>query len=755
MKMKKRTTIVIAHRLSTIANADKIIVLERGYVVEEGTHDSLMAKDYSLYSTLVKMQMTSMVGTGVSTRSINLSDLCDDDIPTPVQMTQAFSVATIQDSLNNVVEVEGEADIETGSSVLPDQKAVLQEDILKDEKDIETLIASKGGKAILETEKEVEAKTSSVAWIWALSAPERPYLFVGLIGSTIIGTSFPLLGYLLAAMIGIFFNPDPKEMLVKAAFYAYIFILLAGSQLIGAFLSQYCFGMITEKLARRVREKSFVKMLQMEVSYFDQPENTAGSLAQQLATDCMMIKALTGERASTSVSQIVTFIVTFVISFIECWEMTLIMIGLFPLIGVAIMLQQKFVTSAAGSAMTETNEAGSVVSQTLLNMRTINAFGLERVSVSLFAKNLVGPLEQFIKKGFGTGLGMGYSQLVILCGAGLAFYVGGQLVLLGRATFTQVITVILTIILGAVGMGQFAADASDKSEALIAAKKIQILWEQKTTITAMSDEGDIPEEVVGKLELRNISFAYPMRPDHKVYNNMSLTIEAGQTVALVGPSGCGKSTVVALLERFYDPSEGSVKLDGVDIKSLRVNWLRQQIGLVSQEPVLFAGSIADNISYGKEGCTVEEIESAARMANAHGFITAFPEGYDTQVGEKGVQLSGGQKQRVAIARAIIRDPKILILDEATSALDSASERVVQAALDKLLKAKKRTTIVIAHRLSTIRSADKIVVFSEGVIVEQGTHEELLQLPNGAYTTLVKNSQRTVSNNDLLMSAEMD
>jgi ATP-binding cassette subfamily B (MDR/TAP) protein 1 len=210
-----------------------------------------------------------------------------------------------------------------------------------------------------------------------------------------------------------------------------------------------------------------------------------------------------------------------------------------------------------------------------------------------------------------------------------------------------------------------------------------------------------------------------------VCNGYNLKIAAGTTVALVGSSGSGKSTAIQLVERFYDPISGAVTLDGVDLRQLNVRWLRQQIGLVGQEPVLFAGTIADNISYGKPGSTRDEVEAAAKMANAYDFIQEFPAKLDTDVGEKGGQLSGGQKQRIAIARAIIKNPAVLLLDEATSALDTESERIVQKALDDLLAKSKRTTIVIAHRLSTIRNADKIAVVDKGRIVEEGTHDELM------------------------------
>uniref|UniRef100_A0A7S3WWH5 ABC transporter n=1 Tax=Emiliania huxleyi TaxID=2903 RepID=A0A7S3WWH5_EMIHU len=255
-------------------------------------------------------------------------------------------------------------------------------------------------------------------------------------------------------------------------------------------------------------------------------------------------------------------------------------------------------------------------------------------------------------------------------------------------------------------------------------------------IDSFSTAGTTLDSVTGAIEVVDVVFAYPSAPERTVCHGYSLSIGAGQTVALCGPSGSGKSTLVALLERFYDPQGGAILLDGVDLRDLNVRWLRAQLGLVGQEPVLFQGSVADNIRYGKAGASDADVEGAARLANAHGFITSsLADGYATQVGLKGSRLSGGQKQRVAIARAIVRKPAVLLLDEATSALDNESERVVQAALDAVVAETRRTTLVIAHRLSTIRNADSIAVLSEGRVVEKGTHAELLSL-GGLYTRLV-------------------
>jgi len=271
-------------------------------------------------------------------------------------------------------------------------------------------------------------------------------------------------------------------------------------------------------------------------------------------------------------------------------------------------------------------------------------------------------------------------------------------------------------------------------------------------IDSSSKEGLKPERIQGAIRFENVSFSYPTRANNPIFRGFNLDIEAGKTVALVGPSGGGKSTTVGLIERFYDPTAGSVTLDGVDIKDINVTYLRSQIGYVGQEPTLFATTIAGNIKYGRPDATQDEIEEAARMANAHDFISTFPDGYETQVGDKGAQLSGGQKQRIAIARVLVSNPKILILDEATSALDSESELVVQEALDKLMTGNnKRTTIVIAHRLSTIHNSDVIAVISNGQVVEKGNHDELMEAPTGHYRNLVEKQNKSAKRSESVLT----
>ncbi|XP_073286737.1 ABC transporter B family member 15-like [Primulina huaijiensis] len=325
-------------------------------------------------------------------------------------------------------------------------------------------------------------------------------------------------------------------------------------------------------------------------------------------------------------------------------------------------------------------------------------------------------------------------------------YYGSRLVMYHGAQGGTVFAVGAAIAIGGLSLGSGLSNVKYFSEASAAGERIRAVIQRVPKIDSDSMQGQVLQNVSGEVQFKDVAFAYPSRPDSKIFEDFNLKIPAGKAMALVGGSGSGKSTVIALLQRFYDPLSGEIQVDGVAIDKLQLKWLRSQMGLVSQEPALFATTIKENILFGKENASMEEVAEAAKASNAHNFITQLPQGYDTQVGERGVQMSGGQKQRIAIARAIIKAPKILLLDEATSALDSESERVVQEALDKA--AVGRTTIIIAHRLSTIRNVDLIAVVQNGHVHEIGSHDELIGDRNGIYTTLVR-LQQTNRTEDLV------
>lgn len=381
-------------------------------------------------------------------------------------------------------------------------------------------------------------------------------------------------------------------------------------------------------------------------------------------------------------------------------------------------------------------DTSQVATDAVGSIRTMASFCAEKIVVAAYRDKCEALRKQGIRSGVVGELGYGFSFLMLFFMYDLFFYVGAQFVCQGKTTFPDVFKVFFALVLAAIGVSQASALASDATKARDSAISIFSVLDRESKIDSSSGDGMTLEVVSGNIDFSNVSFKYPLRPDVQIFSDFTLRIPSGKTVALVGESGSGKSTIIALLERFYDPDSGRISLDGVEIKSLRVSWLRDQMGLVGQEPVLFNDTIRANITYGKHGgATEEEVVAVAKAANAHEFISGLPQGYDTMVGEKGIQLSGGQKQRVAIARAIVKDPRILLLDEATSALDAESERVVQDALDRVMVS--RTTLVVAHRLSTIKGADVIAVLREGKIVERGRHEALMRISGGAYASLVE------------------
>ncbi|KAK3161654.1 hypothetical protein QOZ80_1BG0079800 [Eleusine coracana subsp. coracana] len=380
--------------------------------------------------------------------------------------------------------------------------------------------------------------------------------------------------------------------------------------------------------------------------------------------------------------------------------------------------------------------ASQVVTEAIGSIRTVASFCAEKRVIESYNKKCQASMKQSIRSGMIGGLGFGFSYLVSYLAYALCFYVGAQFVHEGKSTFKDVFRVYFALVFTAFGISQTSGMASDSTKAKESAASVLTITDRKSKIDSTNDEGVVLDKVDGNIDFKHVSFKYPSRPDVQVLSDFTLAIPARKTVALVGESGSGKSTIIALLERFYDPDSGTISLDGVELNKLKLTWLRDQMGLVSQEPVLFSDTIHANISYGKQReVTEEEIITAAKAANAHEFISSLPQGYSTTVGERGTQLSGGQKQRVAIARAILKDPRILLLDEATSALDAESERIVQDALDQVMVS--RTTIIVAHRLSTIKGADMIAVTKDGKVAEKGKHESLMAIKGGAYASLVE------------------
>uniref|UniRef100_A0A8C5WSY1 Uncharacterized protein n=1 Tax=Laticauda laticaudata TaxID=8630 RepID=A0A8C5WSY1_LATLA len=441
-----------------------------------------------------------------------------------------------------------------------------------------------------------------------------------------------------------------------------------------------------------------------------------------------------GDKIAILIQNFSTFLTGVIIGFAYGWKLTLVILSVSPLIAILSILTTKELLAYA--------KAGSVAEEILSAIRTVIAFNGQKKAIARYDKNLEEAQSIGTKKTITTNISTGVSQFLIYGCYALAFWYGTKLTVDERDNYDigTVLIVFFSVLIGAFSLGQASPNLENVANARGAAYQVFKIIKKPRPIDSSSTEGFKLDKLSGEIEFKNIYFSYPSRPNIQILRGLNLKIQPGQTIALVGSSGCGKSTTIQLLQRFYDPPQGQITIDGHDVRTLNIKWMRENIGIVSQEPVLFATTIAGNIRYGREDITDAEIEQAAKEANAYDFIMKLPDKFNTRVGERGAQLSGGQKQRIAIARALARNPKILLLDEATSALDNQSESIVQAALDQARTG--RTTIVIAHRLSTIRTADVIAGFEKGVLVEQGTHSELMA-HKGVYYALVM-QQKSVS-----------
>uniref|UniRef100_A0A672J142 ATP-binding cassette, sub-family B (MDR/TAP), member 4 n=1 Tax=Salarias fasciatus TaxID=181472 RepID=A0A672J142_SALFA len=514
--------------------------------------------------------------------------------------------------------------------------------------------------------------------------------------------------------------------------FAIDYAIMGAAVLIVAYLQVSLWTLAAGRQVRRIRTLFFHRIMQQDIGWFD--INETGELNTRLTDDIYKIQEGIGDKVGMLIQGFTTFIASFVIGFIKGWKLTLVILAVSPVLAISAAIFSKVLTSFTSKEQAAYAKAGAVAEEVLSAVRTVFAFSGQEKEIQRYHKNLEDAKNMGIKKAISANIAMGFTFMMIYISYALAFWYGSTLILADEYTIGTVLTVFFVVIIGAFSMGQTSPNIQTFASARGAAHKVYNIIDHNPSIDSFSEAGFRPDFVKGDIEFKNISFSYPSRPDVKVLNDMSLSVKSGQTLALVGSSGCGKSTTIQLLQRFYDPVEGSVSIDGHDIRSLNIRYLREMIGVVSQEPILFATTISENIRYGRPDVTQQEIEQAAKEANAYDFIMQLPDQkFETLVGDRGTQMSGGQKQRIAIARALVRNPKILLLDEATSALDAESETIVQAALDKVRLG--RTTLVVAHRLSTIRNADLIAGFQKGEIVEIGTHGELMKT-KGVYHTLV-------------------
>ncbi|UJR22125.1 hypothetical protein I4U23_025189 [Adineta vaga] len=513
------------------------------------------------------------------------------------------------------------------------------------------------------------------------------------------------------------------------------YIILGFGSILLHYVSSATWLLASERQVRRIRFSLFRNILRQEMGWFD--ERNAGELSNRLVDDLDRIKDGIGEKIPDFITLFSQMISSLILSFVEGWKLSLVYMSLSPLIMITFHFTIKTIVSFTVKEVQAFASASAIAQEVLQNIRTVTAFHGQQKDEKRFANSLLKAKAIGVKKGLYMGICQGISNLINYSATALTLWYGLRLTQIDCENYSpgSVFVILFACMSATAGLSQLMPNIQSYAEATGSGIYVFDLIERCSMIDALSDSGDKPETIKGDIEFENITFTYPMRQDAPVLRKLSITIPSGKTMALVGSSGCGKSTAIQLIQRFYDPESGRILLDGRNITRLNVAWLRSHIGVVSQEPVLFTGSIEDNIRYGKPDATDEEVEAVAKMANAHDFIMALPENYKTPSGDK---LSGGQKQRIAIARALLSDPKILLLDEATSALDNASERVVQDALDKAKDG--RTTVVIAHRLSTIRNADLIVALENGQVKESGTHHELMK-QKGLYYELVMAQHR--------------
>ncbi|KAB1217955.1 ABC transporter B family member 20 [Morella rubra] len=579
-------------------------------------------------------------------------------------------------------------------------------------------------------------KTPSFWRLAELSFAEWLYAVLGSTGAAIFGSFNPLLAYVIALIVAAYYRPDEGPHLShEVDKWCLIIACMGVVTVVANFLQHFYFGIMGEKMTERVRRMMFSAMLRNEVGYFDEEENTADTLSMRLANDATFVRAAFSNRLSIFIQDSAAIIVAVLIGMLLQWRLALVALATLPVLTVSAAAQKLWLAGFSRGIQEMHRKASLVLEDAVRNIYTVVAFCAGNKVMELYRLQLKKIFKQSFLHGMAIGFAFGFSQfLLFACNALLLWYTAhsvkhGYMDLPTAVKEYMVFSFATFALVEPFGLAPYILK---RRNSLISVFEI---IDRVPKIDPDDNSAFKPPNVFGSIELKNVDFCYPTRPEVLVLSNFSLKVNGGQTVAVVGVSGSGKSTIISLIERFYDPVAGQVLLDGRDLKLYNLRWLRNHLGLVQQEPIIFSTTIRENIIYARHNASEAEMKEAARIANAHHFISSLPHGYDTHVGMRGVDLTPGQKQRIAIARVVLKNAPILLLDEASSSIESESSRVVQEALDTLIMGNK-TTILIAHRAAMMRHVDNIVVLNGGRIVEEGTHDSLVA-KNGLYVRLMQ------------------
>ncbi|KAI9654359.1 MAG: hypothetical protein M1821_006675 [Bathelium mastoideum] len=571
--------------------------------------------------------------------------------------------------------------------------------------------------------------------------------FIAFIAAICSGALLPLMNLVFGKTITTFTDfgtgrISPDEFRSQTTSWTLWFIYLFLGKFCLTYIWTVALNISALRTTKSLRIDFLRQALRQDIAFFDQSSN--GAIAIQITTNGNLVNVGIAEKLGLAVQGLATFVAAFAVAFAVQWKLTLITLSIVPTILIVVAICVGIEMRNEAKILDIYGRAGALAEEVFSSMRNVHAFWAHPRLAGKYDDLLLQARREGRVKRPNYGVLFSTEFFCVNAGYGLAFWQGIHMYASGEiAASGSVVTVIFAVIVAATALTQVAGQIISVTQAASAAHDLFKIIDRQSQEDSMSTAGHTPSHCKGELELRDLEFHYPSRPDAPILQGTTLKLPAGKTTALVGASGSGKSTVIGMIERWYKPTAGTVKLDGIELSQLNITWLRTNIRLVQQEPVLFNGTVFDNVSYGLVGTSyvnaskaekLELVQEACKAAFAHDFISDLPEGYDTEVGERAGKLSGGQKQRIAIARSIISDPTVLLLDEATSALDPKAEKIVQEALDKV--SKSRTTLIIAHKLSTVRKADNIAVMSKGVILEQGSHEQLIA-KGGEYSRLVR------------------